>query len=70
MQTNPINVCHHLIFLCRNALVMGILYIAFQAFPMIFNDTHHFDDRTTGLASLEIGLGMLAAISIQPFWNK
>lgn len=70
MQTNPINVRHHLIFLCRNALILGILYLAFQAFPVIFKDIHHFDDQTTGLAFLGIGIGMFAAISTQPFWNK
>ncbi|KAI6022963.1 MFS general substrate transporter [Pisolithus microcarpus] len=32
-----------------NALLLGILYLAFQAFPIIFEDKHHFDLQMTGL---------------------
>ncbi|KAG2111482.1 major facilitator superfamily domain-containing protein [Suillus clintonianus] len=32
-----------------NALVLGILYLAFQAFPIIFEDVHGFNMQTTGL---------------------
>ncbi|KAG6377998.1 major facilitator superfamily domain-containing protein [Boletus reticuloceps] len=53
-----------------NALILGILYLAFQAFPVIFQDVHHFSDQMAGLAFLGIGIGMFAAISTQPFWNK
>ncbi|KAF8121151.1 major facilitator superfamily domain-containing protein [Boletus edulis] len=53
-----------------NALLLGILYLAFQAFPVIFQDVHHFSDQMAGLSFLGIGIGMFAAISTQPFWNK
>lgn len=53
-----------------NALLLGILYLAFQAFPIIFMEKHGFDAQTTGLTFLGIGVGMLCAISSQPFWNR
>ncbi|KAG1895762.1 major facilitator superfamily domain-containing protein [Suillus fuscotomentosus] len=53
-----------------NALVLGILYLAFQAYPIIFEDNHGFDMQTTGLAFAGIGLGMILAISTQPLWNR
>ncbi|KIK94332.1 hypothetical protein PAXRUDRAFT_828105 [Paxillus rubicundulus Ve08.2h10] len=53
-----------------NALLLGILYLAFQAFPIIFEGIHNFDDQMTGLTFLGVGIGMLCAISTQPFWNR
>lgn len=53
-----------------NALLLGILYLAFQAFPVIFEGIHNFDDQMTGLTFLGVGIGMLCAISTQPFWNR
>ncbi|KAG2032365.1 major facilitator superfamily domain-containing protein [Suillus americanus] len=53
-----------------NALILGILYLAFQAFPIIFEDIHGFNMQSTGLAFIGIGLGMLSAISTQPLWNR
>lgn len=49
---------------------MGILYLAFQAYPMIFEGVHHFDDQMTGLTFIGIGVGMFVALSTQPLWNK
>ncbi|KAG2055312.1 MFS general substrate transporter [Suillus hirtellus] len=53
-----------------NAFILGILYLAFQAFPIIFGDIHGFNMQTTGLAFIGIGIGMLSAISTQPLWNR
>ncbi|KAG1727260.1 major facilitator superfamily domain-containing protein [Suillus paluster] len=53
-----------------NALLLGILYLAFQAYPIIFEDVHGFNMQMTGLTFIGIGLGMLSAISTQPFWNR
>ncbi|KAF9236541.1 major facilitator superfamily domain-containing protein [Melanogaster broomeanus] len=53
-----------------NALLLGILYLAFQAYPIIFEGVHHFDVEMTGLTFLGMGIGMFAAISTQPFWNR
>ncbi|EGN92061.1 hypothetical protein SERLA73DRAFT_191634 [Serpula lacrymans var. lacrymans S7.3] len=53
-----------------NALLLGILYLAFQAFPIIFETNHGFNVQSTGLTFLGIGIGMLVGISSQPFWNR
>ncbi|KAF8206611.1 major facilitator superfamily domain-containing protein [Mycena galopus ATCC 62051] len=53
-----------------NALLLGILYLMFQAFPIIFEDQHHFNEQTTGLTFLGIGIGMVIGLMTQPFWNR
>ncbi|KAJ7766295.1 major facilitator superfamily domain-containing protein [Mycena maculata] len=53
-----------------NALLLGILYLMFQAFPIIFEDEHHFNVQSTGLAFLGIALGMVIGLATQPFWNR
>ncbi|KAF9219406.1 MFS general substrate transporter [Gyrodon lividus] len=53
-----------------NSLILGILYLAFQAFPIIFEGVHHFNVQMTGLAFLGVGIGMFFAISTLPFWNR
>ncbi|KAI0366395.1 MFS general substrate transporter [Pilatotrama ljubarskyi] len=53
-----------------SALLLGILYLAFQAFPIIFQGVHGFNDQSTGLAFLGIGLGMVLALCAQPYWNR
>ncbi|KAI0334806.1 MFS general substrate transporter [Cubamyces sp. BRFM 1775] len=52
-----------------SALLLGILYLAFQAFPIIFEEVHGFNVQCTGLSFLGIGLGMVAALCTQPYWN-
>ncbi|KAJ7467084.1 major facilitator superfamily domain-containing protein [Mycena latifolia] len=52
-----------------NALLLGILYLMFQAFPIIFENGHHFNVQSTGLTFLGIGLGMAMGLASQPFWN-
>ncbi|PPQ97319.1 hypothetical protein CVT26_006637 [Gymnopilus dilepis] len=53
-----------------SSMVLGILYLTFQAFPIIFMDVHGFNTQMTGMSFLGIGLGMLLAISTQPYWNS
>ena len=52
-----------------NSLILGILYLAFQAFPIIFRQGHHFEVQTTGLSFLGILVGMLLGLASQPYWN-
>jgi hypothetical protein len=54
----------------RTALILGILYLAFQAFPVIFEKGHNFNMQSTGLSFLGIGVGMLLALATQPYWNR
>lgn len=53
-----------------NAILLGILYLAFQAFPIIFEEGHHFTIELTGLTFLGVGVGMLLGLATQPFWNR
>jgi hypothetical protein len=52
-----------------NALILGILYLAFQAFPIIFRK-HNYSEQEIGMSFLGIGLGILIGFAIQPFWNR
>ncbi|EIN05659.1 MFS general substrate transporter [Punctularia strigosozonata HHB-11173 SS5] len=52
------------------ALILGVLYLAFQAFPIIFEQNHGFSPQETGLSFLGIGLGMFMALASQPYWNR
>lgn len=53
-----------------NALILGILYLAFQAFPIIFGDKHGFNTQMVGCSFLGIGLGLLLGTLSQPLWNR
>lgn len=52
------------------ALLLGILYLAFQAFPIIFMGLHGFSIEMTGLSFIGIGVGMICACASQPLWNR
>ncbi|EIW74976.1 MFS general substrate transporter [Coniophora puteana RWD-64-598 SS2] len=52
------------------ALLLGILYLTFQAFPYIFEQNHGFNVQTTGLAFLGLGVGIVIGSLTQPFWNR
>ncbi|KIL61653.1 hypothetical protein M378DRAFT_166604 [Amanita muscaria Koide BX008] len=52
------------------ALLLGILYLAFQSFPYVFMTLHGFSIQFTGMTFLGIGIGMVIAALSQPFWNR
>ncbi|KAI0269965.1 MFS general substrate transporter [Gloeopeniophorella convolvens] len=52
-----------------DSLILGILYLTFQAFPIIFEDKHGFNMQCTGLTFASIGLGMLLGLCTMPYWN-
>jgi len=52
------------------SVILGILYLAFQAFPIIFGEVHSFNMQMTGLTFLGIGLGMVIAIPIGIYVNN
>ncbi|KAF8707047.1 hypothetical protein AX14_013060 [Amanita brunnescens Koide BX004] len=52
------------------ALLLGILYLVFQVFPVVFGGLHHFSMQLTGLTFLGIGTGIFFAFGTQPFWNR
>ncbi|KAG8844225.1 hypothetical protein FRB96_003229 [Tulasnella sp. 330] len=54
-----------------SALLLGVLYLTFEAFPTrVFNAERHFNTQMSGLSFLGIGIGMLLAILTQPFWVR
>ncbi|KAA1469729.1 MFS general substrate transporter [Dentipellis sp. KUC8613] len=52
------------------SVILGILYLAFQAFPIIFERGHGFNMQMTGLTFLGIGIGELLGLLTQPLWNR
>ncbi|KAI0047960.1 MFS general substrate transporter [Auriscalpium vulgare] len=53
-----------------NSLLLGILYLTFQAFPIVFEKGHGFNQQMTGLTFLGIGLGLLIGLATTPYWNS
>lgn len=59
-----------LLLLCIwSALLLGILYLLFVAFPIVFSQ-HGFNLQEIGLAFLGIGIGMMIAVATMPFWAR
>ncbi|KAG7539600.1 hypothetical protein FFLO_03476 [Filobasidium floriforme] len=52
------------------ALLLGILYLFFNAIPLVFRGNHGFSLQQSGLAFLGIGLGQVIAAASTPFWSR
>ncbi|ODO08297.1 multidrug transporter [Cryptococcus wingfieldii CBS 7118] len=48
------------------ALIYGILYLFFTAFPIVFQQTRHWSIGQSGLAFLGMGVGLMAGVAINP----
>ncbi|KAG8913121.1 hypothetical protein FRC00_003002, partial [Tulasnella sp. 408] len=54
-----------------SALLLGILYLTFEAFPTrVFGRDRGFNTQMSGLSFVGIGIGMVIAIASQPYWIK
>jgi len=53
-----------------SAILLGILYLFFGAFPLVFQNNHGFSISQTGLAFLGLLVGMLTGISTDPIWRN
>lgn len=53
-----------------SAILLGILYLFFGAFSLIFGNVYGFNLWQTGLAFLGIMVGMLAASATNPIWHR
>jgi hypothetical protein len=62
----------HMIFLIDLwcALILGILYLTFEVFPIIFTEKHNFNMQMTGLTFLGIAFGNLIGLATTPYWNR
>ncbi|PCH42083.1 MFS general substrate transporter [Wolfiporia cocos MD-104 SS10] len=65
-----LDLCDGLMPCYQTALLLGILYLAFQAFPIIFGNVHGFNLEDSGLAFIGIGVGFVFALASQPLWNR
>ncbi|KAL6917806.1 hypothetical protein FSST1_009301 [Fusarium sambucinum] len=68
---------HLLIFepMCLNlciftAILLGILYLFFGAFPLVFGKLYDFNLWQVGLSFLGILVGMVAAAGLDPVWHR
>jgi hypothetical protein len=52
------------------AILLGILYLFFGAFPIVFQGNHGFTISQTGLSFLGIFVGMVFGVSTDPLWHK
>jgi len=53
-----------------SAILLGILYLFFGAFPIVFEGNHGFTLSQTGLSFLGIFVGMIAGGVTDPIWHK
>ncbi|KAI9835856.1 MAG: hypothetical protein M1819_001754 [Sarea resinae] len=53
-----------------SALLLGILYLFFGAFQLVFQHNHHFQLFEVGLTFLGMLFGMIAGIMTNPFFHR
>jgi hypothetical protein len=53
-----------------SALLLGILYLFFGAFPLVFGNNHGFTISQVGLTFLGLFVGMMLGISGDPLWRR
>lgn len=52
------------------AILLGILYLFFGAFPQVFGNNHGFNLWQIGLSFLGLFVAMVIACSMAPVWHK
>jgi hypothetical protein len=52
------------------SLLLGILYLFFGAFPLVFEHNHHFNLWQVGMSFFGLFFGMLVALATSHFWSK
>lgn len=53
-----------------SAILLGILYLFFGAFPLVFEGNHGFTLSQTGMSFLGIFVGMVLGSFTDPIWHK
>lgn len=53
-----------------SAILLGVLYLFFGAFALVFRNNHKFELWQVGLTFLGVMAGMLIGISTDPLWQK
>jgi len=58
------------LLLClHSAVLLGILYLFFGAFPLVFTTNHDFNLWQVGLTFLGLATGIICGIATTPFWQ-
>jgi hypothetical protein len=52
------------------AILLGILYLFFGAFPLVFGTNHGFNLWQVGLSFVGIGVGMIIGVMADPVWHR
>jgi MFS family permease len=52
-----------------SSILLGILYLFFGAFVLVFTNVYHFNLWQTGMTFLGLLIGMLSAILSDPIWH-
>ncbi|GAB7350684.1 hypothetical protein MBLNU459_g1247t1 [Dothideomycetes sp. NU459] len=52
------------------AFVLGVLYLFFEAFAIVFINNHGFNLWQVGLTFLSISIGMIVGVCSDPIWGK
>ena len=72
--SRPFNLLYHemiCLSLCiLSALLLGVLYLFFGAFPIIFGTNYRFNTWNSGLAFLGIFIGMCIGASCDGLWKR
>ncbi|KAI1616879.1 MFS transporter [Exophiala viscosa] len=59
------------LFLCLySAILLGIVYLFFGAFPLVFINNHGFSLYQVGLTFCGLGVGIIIGAMTNPYWNK
>jgi len=53
-----------------SAILLGILYLFFGAFPLVFQNNHDFTLSQVGLSFLGLLFGMVVGVLSDPLWHK
>ena len=53
-----------------SAILLGILYLWFGAFELVFENNHGFELWQTGLSFLGVFVGILIAIATEPLFHR
>ncbi|KAK9242486.1 major facilitator superfamily domain-containing protein [Lipomyces tetrasporus] len=53
-----------------SAVILGILYLSFEAFPLVYKFNHGFETQYLGLTFIGLMIGQILAIISEPWWKK
>ena len=53
-----------------SAILLGVLYLFFGAFGLVFETNHDFQLHQVGLSFLGLLVGMLAGVATDPLWHR